>query len=188
MHIKNYNKLNPLMADPLSNKSNWVAASPHTPTLSLQNQDKICQRRDLTLLFWNHCIGHAKQSGPCLPHLWFSSKPCYHRKGHTLHRCQTVRHYSLPVYWWRTLDDVIKWKHFPRYWPFVRGIHRSPVNLPHKGQLRGALIFSLICTRTNIWVNNRDSGDLRRHCAHYDVTVMNYAINAEVSTCQCYRI
>ena len=23
-------------------------------------------------------------------------------------------------------DDVIKWKHFPRYWPFVRGIHRSP--------------------------------------------------------------
>ena len=29
--------------------------------------------------------------------------------------------------------DVIKWKHFPRYWPFVRGIHRSPVNSPHKG-------------------------------------------------------
>ena len=25
-------------------------------------------------------------------------------------------------------DDVIKWKHFPRYWPFVREIHRSPVN------------------------------------------------------------
>ena len=30
-------------------------------------------------------------------------------------------------------DDVTKWKHFPRYWPFVRGIHRSPVNCPHKG-------------------------------------------------------
>ena len=30
-------------------------------------------------------------------------------------------------------DDVIKWKHFPRYWPFVRVIHRSPVNSPHKG-------------------------------------------------------
>ena len=41
-------------------------------------------------------------------------------------------------------DDVIKWKHFPRYWPFVRGIHRSPVNSPHKGQWRGALMFSLI--------------------------------------------
>ena len=35
------------------------------------------------------------------------------------------------------LDDVIKWKHFPCYWPFVRGIHRSPVNSPqHKGQWR----------------------------------------------------
>ena len=31
-------------------------------------------------------------------------------------------------------DDIIKWKHFPRYWPFVRGIHQSPVNSPHKGQ------------------------------------------------------
>ena len=33
-------------------------------------------------------------------------------------------------------DDVIKWRHFLRYWPFVRGIHRSPVNSPHKGQWR----------------------------------------------------
>ena len=29
-------------------------------------------------------------------------------------------------------DVVIKWKHFPRYWSFVRGIHRSPVNFPQK--------------------------------------------------------
>ena len=36
-------------------------------------------------------------------------------------------------------DDVIKWKHFPRYWQFVRAIHRSPVN--SKGQWRGALMF-----------------------------------------------
>ena len=34
-------------------------------------------------------------------------------------------------YWCRlTHDDVIKWKHFSRYWPFVRGIHRWPVNSP----------------------------------------------------------
>ena len=32
----------------------------------------------------------------------------------------------------------------PRYWPFVQGLHRSPVNSPHKGKWRGALIFSLI--------------------------------------------
>ena len=41
--------------------------------------------------------------------------------------------------------DVIKWKHFPRYWRFVRGIHRSPVNSSHKGQWRGAFDVSLIC-------------------------------------------
>ena len=46
-------------------------------------------------------------------------------------------------------NNVIKWKHFPCYWPFVRGIHRSPVNSPHKGQWRGALLFSLI------WYNKR---------------------------------
>ena len=39
-----------------------------------------------------------------------------------------------------TYDDVIKWKHFPRNWPFVRGIHRSLVNSPHKVQWRGALM------------------------------------------------
>ena len=72
----------------------------------------------------------------------------------------------------RNHDDVIKWRHFPRYWPFVRGIHRSPVTSPHKGQWRGALMFSLICAWMNDWVNNRDAGDLRRHRAHYDVTVI----------------
>ena len=70
-------------------------------------------------------------------------------------------------------DDVIKWKHFPRYWPFVRGIHRSPVNSPHKGQWRRALMFFLICTRINGWVNNSEAGDLRRNRAHYDFTVMH---------------
>ena len=69
-------------------------------------------------------------------------------------------------------DDVIKWKHFPRHWPFVRGIHRSPVNSPHKGQWRGALIFTMICVWINGCVNNREAGDLRRYRAHYDVIVM----------------
>ena len=70
-------------------------------------------------------------------------------------------------------DDVIKWKHFPRNLPFVRGIHRSPVNFPHRGQWRGALMFSLICVWINGWVNNREAGDLRRYRAHYGVIVMN---------------
>ena len=72
--------------------------------------------------------------------------------------------------------DVIKWKHLPRYWPFVRGIHWSPVNSHHKGQWRGALMFSLICAWTNDWANNRQAGDLRRNHAHYDATVMNLKI------------
>ena len=68
-------------------------------------------------------------------------------------------------------DDVIKWKHFPYYWSFVQGIHRPPVNSPHKGQWRGALMFSLICVWINGWVNNHEVGDLRCHRAHYDVIV-----------------
>ena len=59
-------------------------------------------------------------------------------------------------------------------WPFVRGNHRSPVNSPHKGQSRRALVFSLICVWIKGWVNNREVGDLRCHCAHYDVIVMGY--------------
>ena len=56
----------------------------------------------------------------------------------------------------------------------MRGIHRSPVNSPHKGQWRGALMFSLICAWINGWVNNHEAGDLRRHRAHYDVTAMEH--------------
>ena len=57
------------------------------------------------------------------------------------------------------LDWILdtKMKHFPRYWPFVRGIHRSPLNSPQKGQWRGALMFSLICAWINGLVNNRDA-------------------------------
>ena len=90
--------------------------------------------------------------------------------------------YNYNVKLWRPFscllnhDDVIKWKYFPRYWPFVRGIHRSPVNSPHICQWRGVLMFSLICARINRWVNNGEAGDLRRYRAHYDVIVM--AINS----------
>ena len=59
---------------------------------------------------------------------------------------------------------------------FVRGIHRWLVNSPHKDQWRGALMFYLICAWINGWVNNREAGDLRHHCAHYDVTVMSICI------------
>ena len=89
-------------------------------------------------------------------------------------QCWCIRRSSRYVH-----DDVIKWKHFPRYWPFVRGIHRSTVNSPHKGQWRGALKFSLICVWIHSRINNREAGDLRRYRAHYDVNVMLFL-------CGCY--
>ena len=49
----------------------------------------------------------------------------------------------------------------------------SSPNFRHKGQWRGALIFSLICAWITGWVNNHGAGDLRHHCAHYDVIVMS---------------
>ena len=72
-----------------------------------------------------------------------------------------------------THDDVIKWKHFPRYWPFARGIHRPPVNSTHKGQWCGALMFSLISAWMYGWVNNREVGNLRRYCTHFNAIAMN---------------
>ena len=69
--------------------------------------------------------------------------------------------------------DVIKWIQIPLYWPFLRGIHRSQANSPHKGQWRRALSFSLIYTWIKGCVNNREAGNSRRHRAHYDVIVMN---------------
>ena len=43
---------------------------------------------------------------------------------------------------------------------------------PRKGQWCRALMFSLICTWTNRWINNRDTGGLRCNRAYYDITVM----------------
>ena len=87
-----------------------------------------------------------------------------------------------------THDDVIKCKHFLRYWPFVWGVHRSPVNSFHKGQWRRALMLSLICAWINGCVNNRLAGDLRRHRAHYIVIVMGscFAVDYDVITGQLY--
>ena len=70
--------------------------------------------------------------------------------------------------------DVIAWKRFPRYWPFARGIHRSPVDFPHKGLVTLALIFYLTLAKINDWINNQIAGDLRRHDVHCDVNIMSH--------------
>ena len=53
------------------------------------------------------------------------------------------------ILWWNVSspkeiighDDVIKYKYFLRYWPFVQGIHQSLVNSPHNGQWHWAWCF-----------------------------------------------
>ena len=67
------------------------------------------------------------------------------------------------------------WDVFHITGPFVRGIHQLQVNSLHKGQWQRALVLSLICAWINCWVNNLEAGDLRHHCAHYDVTVIYHA-------------
>ena len=71
-------------------------------------------------------------------------------------------------------DDVIKWKHFPCHWFFVRGIHRYrwiPLTKARDAEL---WCLSLICAWINGWVNNREAGELRRHRAHNYVIVINH--------------
>ena len=87
--------------------------------------------------------------------------------------CHCTPPFSTKPLWikeWGIHDDVIKWKHFPCHWPFVRGGHRSPVDSPHKGQWRRALVSSLMCIWKNAWASSRDAGDLRRHGAHCNVS------------------
>ena len=73
----------------------------------------------------------------------------------------------LKTSWWRHQMET-----FSALLAFCAGNSPVPGEFPHKGQCRGALMFSLICAWTNRQVNNREAGDLRRHQAHYDVSVM----------------
>ena len=96
--------------------------------------------------------------------------PCrQHAIVHRMSVLQLTKKYHAVIFH----DVVIKRKHFPRYWPFVRGIHRSSVNSPQIGQWSGALMFSLICAWICGCANNRYIGDLRRHRAHHDVILIH---------------
>ena len=48
-------------------------------------------------------------------------------------------------------DDVIKWKHFSALLAFCAGNSPVPVNSPHKGQWRGALMFYLYIVWWEVW-------------------------------------
>ena len=83
--------------------------------------------------------------------------------------------------WWRHQMET-----FSALLALCVGNPPVPVNSPHKGQWRGALMFSLICARINDWVNNHEAGDLRRHRGHYDVSVMYF--RGFCSACCCNYI
>ena len=113
-------------------------------------------RRQLT---WTSYWTNIRVTGDLRRHdhmtsLWCrcAHKICYHHSSRSLE--------AVKLAWWR--------HHFPRYWLFVRRIHRSSVDPPHKGQWSGTLMFPLTCAWTNGWANNNDAEDLRRHHAHYD--------------------
>ena len=86
---------------------------------------------------------------------WLPLLKCCNRQ------CWQIIVHGNRILWWRH-----KMKTFSAKLAICTG------NSPHKGQWRGALMFSLICDRINCWVNNGEAVDLRRHPAHYDVIVM----------------
>ena len=71
---------------------------------------------------------------------------------------------------WQLYDDVTKCNHFPHYWPFVRGIHRSR-EFPAQRPVTQSFEDFFICAWINDWVNNREAGDLRSHRVHYNASV-----------------
>ena len=83
---------------------------------------------------------------------------------------------ATPCGWFRPWTVSSWWRHqmetFSALLALRAGNSPVSVNSPHKGQWRGALMFSLICARINDWVNNREAGDLRRHRGHCAVIVM----------------
>ena len=85
-------------------------------------------------------------------------------------------HWENVLTWWRHQMET-----FSALLALCAGNSPVSVNSPHKGQWRGALMFSLICSWIHDWVNNRETGDLRRHRAHYDVIVMILRLMYNVS-------
>ena len=69
-------------------------------------------------------------------------------------------------------DDVIKWKHFPRYWPL--GGESTGQRLSPLTKASGAGLWCFLWSPPNGWGSNWNGGDLRRHRSHDDVRLMVY--------------
>ena len=90
-------------------------------------------------------------------------------------------------------DDVIKWKHFPRYWPFVRGIHRSPVNSPQRPVTRSFDVFLDLGLNKRLSKQSRrrwfetPSHPLWRHCNKISNLIMMLLSNIARSKCSLWE-
>ena len=93
----------------------------------------------------------------------FSKFPAIHT-----HITQKTKYWMPFLTWWRHYMET-----FFALLALCGWIHQAPVDFPHKGQWREALMFFLICAWTNDWANNRDGGNLRCHHALYGVAVMS---------------
>ena len=129
--------------------------------LKIQNDKMKQNNRNITKNNRTHnCIPSGEPLDEVVSSWWWNMASRYRGFGVYQHESRDASHH----------DDVIKWKYFPRYGPFVWGIHRSPVNSLYKDQWR---CFLLVSAWINDWVNIGEAGDLRRHRAHYDVIVMD---------------
>ena len=96
------------------------------------------------------------------------SKSCsFYREYHNSWNCGKIIFHT----WWRHQMEA-----FSALLALCAGNSPVLVTSPHKGQWRGALMFSLISARINDWENNREAGDLRRYRAHYVVIVRHHEL------------
>ena len=124
------------------------------------NQE-LLRQYDMLIVTSRKSFGHLYRSrNESNPPMFDTFQHCYCK--HSIHYFRSF----LLASWWHEMET------FSALLVFVRRIHRSLVNSPHKSQWRGALRVSSICAWINSRVNTREAGILRRHSTYYDAIVM----------------
>ena len=123
------------------------------------------------------CINETKENDNDILSGKFRVKPLYDSRTTSVaikNKTAMKFSYCMHFLWWKCMPYMGNawWRHQMETFSTLLALYAG--NSPHKGQWRGALVISLICSRINVWINNRESGDLRSHRAHYDITVMAF--------------
>ena len=73
--------------------------------------------------------------------------------------------------------DIMTWKQFMHYCPFVRRIHLSPMDFPHKGSVTPALICTLMLALTKCHCNEAVPSSLNScQVPHHSITPLHMAL------------